>query len=72
MDGRDRAEPFDALLRQLRRLRPPIASVVFRQRAWRDFERALDPLGVPRDRPRASREGLHPSTTEGASARDAD
>src|SRR5262245_55234967 len=50
MDGQDPADLLEALLRRLRRLRPPVASVVFRRRAWRDFERSLDPLGLPRDR----------------------
>src|ERR671937_1572629 len=51
MDGPVHAAPFEALLRRLRRLRPPVASVVFRGRAWRDFERTLDPLGEPRPLP---------------------
>jgi hypothetical protein len=50
MYGQDPADLLDALLRQLARLRPPRASVVFRRRAWREFERSLDPLGLPRDR----------------------
>ena len=48
MDGPDQAVPRDALRRQLRRLRPPIASIAFRHQAWQQFERALDPLGEPR------------------------
>ena len=50
MDGQDPADLLEALLRRLRRLRPPVASVVFRRKAWREFERALDPLGLPRER----------------------
>lgn len=48
MDGFDHAAPIDALRRQLRRIRPRIASIAFRHQAWRDFERALDPLGAAR------------------------
>ena len=48
MDGPDYAVLLAALRRQLRRLSLPVASGAFRQRAWREVERALDSLGLPR------------------------
>ena len=48
MDRLDHAAPIDALHQRLRRIRPPAASIAFRHRAWREFEHALDPLGVAR------------------------
>jgi hypothetical protein len=48
MDGLDHATPIDAVRRRLRRIRPPTASIAFRQRAWRGFGHTLDPLGAPR------------------------
>jgi|ERR671937_988323 hypothetical protein len=48
MVGQDQAVSIDALRRQLRRLRPPIASIAVRHKAWRRFEQALDPFGEPR------------------------
>jgi len=59
MDGLDHAAPIDALRRRLRRIRPPRASIAFRDQAWRDFEHALDPLGVP---------ALSPTRSQGVSA----
>jgi hypothetical protein len=51
MAGQDQAALLEALRRQLEWLALPEASIGFRHRAWREFERALDPLGTVRQRP---------------------
>lgn len=50
MNGPDPAGFLETLMRRLRKIRPPTPTVGFRNRAWRDFERALDPLGDPKRR----------------------
>jgi hypothetical protein len=51
MAGPDQAALLEALRRQLERLPLPEANIGFRHRAWREFERSLDPLGTARQRP---------------------
>jgi hypothetical protein len=47
----NRAEQPEHLVALIQRASPPRPTARFRARAWREFQRALDPLAAPRALP---------------------